>query len=73
MTVAVFVGFQTLLTIILGNSTILKDFREILVKIYKILEKFMDFQSCSLTIFYRITNVVHWGCVNIFWNSLILA
>ena len=31
----------------------------------------MDFQSCSLRIFYRISNVVHGGCVDIFWNSLI--
>ena len=29
----------------------------------------MDFQSRSLTIFYRISIVVHGVCVDIFWNS----
>ena len=45
------------------------DFRGIPVKIHKILGKFMDFQSSLLSIFYRISNVVHGWCVNIFWNS----
>ena len=47
----------------------LNDFRGIPVRIHKILGKFMDFQSSSLSIFYRISNVVHGGCVDIFWNS----
>ena len=29
----------------------------------------MDFQSCSPSISYRISNVVHGGRVDIFWNS----
>ena len=29
----------------------------------------MDFQSYSLGISYRISIVVHRGCVDIFWNS----
>ena len=29
----------------------------------------MNFQSSLLSIFYRISNVVHVGCVDIFWNS----
>ena len=41
-------------------------FRGIPVKIHKIWRKFMDFQSCSLNIFYRISNVVHGVCVGIF-------
>ena len=45
------------------------DFHGIPVKIHKILVKFMDFQSSLLSIFYRISNVVHRGCVDIFWNS----
>ena len=28
-----------------------------------------NFQSCSPSIFYRISNVVHRGCEDIFWNS----
>ena len=62
MTVAVFAGFQTLLT---EFCKTLNDFRGMPVKIHKILAKFMDFQSTSLSIFYRISNVVH-GSVWIF-------
>ena len=29
----------------------------------------MDFQSYSLSISYRISSVVHGGCVDIFWNN----
>ena len=47
----------------------LNGFPGIPVKIYKILGKFVDFQSYSLSISYRISNVVHGGCVDIFWNS----
>ena len=47
----------------------LNDFRGISVKIHKILRKFMDFQSILLSIFYRISNVVRGGCVDIFWKS----
>ena len=44
------------------------------VKIHKILEKFMDFQSTSLSIFYRISNVVNGrGGLDIFWNSPLLS
>ena len=46
----------------------LNDFREI----PKILGKFMDFQSSSLSIFYRISNDVHGRCVDIFWNTPLL-
>ena len=37
------------------------DFRGIPVKNHKILRTFMDFQSTSLSIFYRISSVVHGG------------
>ena len=37
----------------------LNDVSGIPFKIHKILEKFVDFQACSLSIFYRISNVVH--------------
>ena len=47
----------------------LNDFRGIPVKNSQNLGKFMDFQSTLLSIFYRISNVVHGGCVDIFWNS----
>ena len=47
----------------------LNDFGGIPVKIHKILREFVDFQSSSLSIFYRISNFVHRGCVDIFWNS----
>ena len=47
----------------------LNGFRGNPVKVHKILGKFMKFQSCSPSIFCRISNVVHWGCVDIFWNS----
>ena len=66
MTVAVFEGFQTLLILNIGefqNFAKLNDFRGIPVKLHKILGKFMDFQSCSLSIFYRISNVVHVGAI----------
>ena len=33
----------------------------------------MDFQSYSLSISYRISNVVHGGCVDIFWNILYIV
>ena len=36
-------------------------FLEFLVKIHKILEKFMDFQSALQSLHYMISNVVHWG------------
>ena len=52
-----------------GFCKTFNDFRGIPVKIHKILGKFMDFQSSLLSIFYRISNVVHGGCVDIFWNS----
>ena len=39
----------------------LTGFRGIPVKIHKIWRKFKDFQSCSLSIFYRISYVVHGG------------
>ena len=68
MTVAVFAGFQTLLILNIGefqNLTKLLNFRGISVKIHKILGKFMDFQSSLLSIFYRLSDVVH-GCVWIF-------
>ena len=39
----------------------LNGFPGIPVKIYKILKKFVDFQSYSLSISYRISNVVHRG------------
>ena len=42
------------------------------VKIHKILEILVDFQSYSLSISYRISSVVHGGCVDIFWNSPLL-
>ena len=32
----------------------------------------MEFQSGSPSIYYRISNVVHWGCVDILWNSPLL-
>ena len=57
---------------ILRNSRISQKFEwfpGIPVKIYKILGIFVDFQSCSLSISYRIPNVVHGVCVDIFWNS----
>ena len=47
----------------------LNGFPGIPVKIYNILGKFMDFQSCSWSISYRISSVVHGVCVDIFWNS----
>ena len=49
-----------------GNSRIFKTFNGfcgIPVKIHKILGKFMDFQSCSPSIFYRISNVDNWGWI----------
>ena len=65
MTVAVFVGFQTLLILNLGEfqefCKTLNGFRRIPVKIHKIFGHFMDFQSFSSSIFYRISNVVHGG------------
>ena len=64
MTIAVFTGFQTLLILNIGefqNFTRLNDFRGIPVKIHKILGKLMDFQSCSLRVFYRISIVVRGG------------
>ena len=44
-------------------------FLEIWSKFTKFWGKFMDFQSCSPSISHRISNVVHGGCVDIFWNS----
>ena len=46
----------------------LNGFYVIPVKIHKNLGKSMDFQSCSQSIFYRISNVVSGVCVDIFWN-----
>ena len=40
---------------------ILNGFAGIPIKIHKISGKFMEFQSGSLSICYRISNVVHWG------------
>ena len=51
---------------------ILNGFPGIPVKIHKIFGKFMDFQSGSLSIYYRISDVVHQMCVDIFWNSPLL-
>ena len=51
----------------------LNGFSGIPVKINKILEIFMEFQSDSPSIYYRISNVVHWGYVDIFWNSPVLT
>ena len=48
---------------------ILNGFAGIPIKIRKIFGKFMEFQSGSPSIYYRISNVVHGGCVDIFWNS----
>ena len=56
----------------LGNSRfykILNGFPGIPVKTDKILEKFMEFQSGSPSIYCRISNVIHGGCMDIFWNS----
>ena len=47
----------------------LNGFPGIPVKIYKILGKFVDFRSYSLSISYRISIVVHGWYVHIFWNS----
>ena len=43
--------------------------RGIPVKIQKVWRKFMDFQSGSPSICYKISNVVHGERVDIFWNS----
>ena len=48
---------------------ILNGFAGIPIKIHKILGEFMEFESRSPSIYYRISNVVHGGCVDIFWNS----
>ena len=48
---------------------ILNGFTGIPIKILKISRKFMKFQSGSTSICYRISNVVHGVCVDIFWNS----
>ena len=48
---------------------ILNGFPGIPVKIHKILGKFLEFQSDSPSICYRISDVVHGGGVDIFWNS----
>ena len=48
---------------------ILNGFPGIPVKIHKIWRKFMEIQSGSPSIHYRISNVVHGRCVDIFWNS----
>ena len=72
-TVAVYAGFQTLLDSkswgIPEFCKILNGFAGIPIKIHKMLGKYMEFQSGSLSIYYRISNVVHGGCVDIFWNS----
>ena len=47
----------------------LNGFPWILVKIHKILGKFIEFQPGSLSIYHRISSVVHVGCVDIFWNT----
>ena len=47
---------------------ILKGFAGIPIKIHKILEKLVEFQSGSLSICYKIINVVQ----DIFWNSPIV-
>ena len=69
MTISVFGGFQILLILNLGEFQILQylnGFRGIPVKVHKSLVKFMDFQSCSPSIFYGISSVVHEVCVWIF-------
>ena len=35
--------------------------------------KFTKFWGNSWSVYYRISNVVHGGCVDIFWNSPILS
>ena len=71
--VAVYAGFQTLLIQILGGipefCKILQGFTGIPIKIHKMLGKFMEFQSGSPIIYDRVSNVVHGGCVDIFWNG----
>ena len=77
MTIAVFEGFQTLLIYwgIPEFYKTLNNFGLIPVKIQKILRKFIDFHSNSLSHFYKISNVFHGGCVvgggGIFWNNAI--
>ena len=49
---------------IMGNSRfwkILNGFAGIPIKIHKILGKFMEFQSGSPSIYYRISSIVHGG------------
>ena len=50
-------------------SKIMNGFPGIPVKTHKILGKFMRFLSGSPSIYYRISNVLHGVCVDIFWNS----
>ena len=53
-----------------GFCKSLNGFRGIQVKIHKIWGKFMDFQSCSTSIFYRISmSSMGGGGVDIFWDS----
>ena len=70
MTVAVFVGFQTLLILNIREfqtfARLLMIFVEFQSKFIRVWGKFMDFQSSLLSIFCRISNVVHGGCVDIF-------
>ena len=47
----------------------LNCFPGILVKIQKFFGKCKDFRSGTASIYYRISNVVHGACVDIFWNS----
>ena len=47
---------------------ILNGFPGIPVHVHKIWRKFMEFQSSSPSIYYRISNVVHGGCADIFCN-----
>ena len=44
-------------------------FSWILVKIHKSLGKFTEFRSGSMSIYHRISSVVHVGYVDIFWNT----
>ena len=60
---------STLLVMKHKVAKILNGFPGIPVKIHKLLGKFLESQSGSPSIYKRISNVVHGGCVDIFWNS----
>ena len=68
MTVAVFIELQILLILILILILGIPEFYEILNGSRGIPGEVYGFQSCEPSIFYRISNVVHGVCVDIFWN-----